>query len=105
MRLTERADITTYEFENVPDESIGFLSGLVPVHPNAIVLAVARDRLREKALFGELEIPIPGFAAVDSQADLERAADFDAAWARLGVARAILERFIFAFHAARGPST
>ena len=121
-QLAARADVLTYEFENVPEESIGFLSGLAPVHPNANVLAAARDRLREKALFRELDIPTPPFAAVDTRADLERAAariglpavlktrtlgydgkgqavlrnagDLDAASARLGGARLILEGFV-----------
>ena len=121
-RLAARADVLTYEFENVPGESVEFLSGLTTVHPNAKALAAARDRLREKALFRELDIPTPPFAAVDTRADLKRAAariglpavlktrtlgydgkgqallrnagDLDAAWARLGGARLILERFV-----------
>ncbi len=121
-RLAREVDVATYEFENVPEESIGVLSELVAVHPNANVLAVARDRLREKALFRELAVPTPRFAAVHTRADLERAVakiglpavlkkrtlgydgkgqavlrsagDFDAGWARLGGARSILERFV-----------
>ena len=121
-RLAARADLSTYEFENVPEESVEFLSGLGTVHPNARALAAARDRLHEKALFREMGIPIPPFAAVDTRADLERAAvriglpavlktrtlgydgkgqavlrsagDLDAAWVRLGDARLILEGLV-----------
>ena len=71
--LAERADVVTYEFENVPGESVEFLSRLTTVHPNAKALASARDRLPEKNLFRELGIPTPPFVAVDTRADLERA--------------------------------
>lgn len=120
--LARRADVVTYEFENVPETSIEFLSGHVPVFPGGEALAVARDRLREKNLFARLGIPTPPFAAVDSLADLKCAVDriglpavlktrslgydgkgqavlrqtgdIETAWARLGGAPLILEGFV-----------
>jgi 5-(carboxyamino)imidazole ribonucleotide synthase len=71
--LARVADVVTYEFENVPDASINFLARHVDVFPSARALAIARDRLAEKALFQQLGIATPPFAAVNSQADLERA--------------------------------
>jgi len=57
----------------VPDESVAFLAESVTVRPGAASLAAARDRLREKTLFCDLEIPTPRFAPVDSRAELDRA--------------------------------
>ena len=71
--LARRADVVTYEFENVPDESIHFLAEHVTVLPSAAPLAAARDRLGEKTLFQSLGIATPPFVAVDSHADLEEA--------------------------------
>ena len=121
-RLAGRVDVVTYEFENVPEENVRFLSMRVPVFPPREALASARDRLREKRLFRELGIPTPAFAAVDSlaglrqavtdiglpavlktrslgydgkgQALLRRMEDLASAWEALGGAPAIVEAFV-----------
>jgi len=67
-------DVVTYEFENVPAESVAYLSEKLPVYPPARALAVSRDRLKEKTLFRELGIPTPEFRAVNSLDDLKEAA-------------------------------
>ena len=72
-------DIATFDFENVPAGSAQWLSERVPMFPNPRALGTSQDRLAEKTLFGELGIPVPGYVAVDTPADL------DAAIARLGV--------------------
>lgn len=70
--LAEIADVVTYEFENVPARSVEFLSGKVAVYPPAQALAVAQDRLNEKTLFREMNIPTPKFAPVKSLAELQQ---------------------------------
>ncbi|MGM0595047.1 MAG: 5-(carboxyamino)imidazole ribonucleotide synthase [Pseudomonadota bacterium] len=72
-QMAERCDVVTYEFENVPETSIEFLSQRVPVFPDARALATARDRLNEKSLFHELDIDTVPFVPVDSQQDLKQA--------------------------------
>ncbi|KAA2283925.1 5-(carboxyamino)imidazole ribonucleotide synthase [Arenimonas fontis] len=107
-----RVDVVTFDFENVPAESAGWLAERVPVFPSPRALAVAQDRMAEKTLFRDLGIPVPPFAAVDSRETLDAAlaaigtpcilktrrlgydgkgqfrlrgpADADAAWAALG---------------------
>lgn len=74
-QLAQQVDLITFEFENVPAETVAFLSQLVPVYPMAEALRVARDRLTEKTLFQDLNIPVAPFAPVSSQADLEAAAE------------------------------
>ncbi|MFO1090390.1 MAG: 5-(carboxyamino)imidazole ribonucleotide synthase [Hyphomicrobiales bacterium] len=68
-------DVVTYEFENVPVETAAHLAHQVPVAPSADVLAVTQDRIHEKTYVAGLGIPVPGFAAIDSAADLGPALD------------------------------
>ena len=72
-QLADQVDLVTFEFENVPAETVAFLSQYVPVFPGAEALRIARDRLNEKTLFRELNIPVAPFAAIDSQQDLNAA--------------------------------
>lgn len=73
-RMAESVDLVTFEFENVPAETVAFLSKYVPVYPAAESLRIARDRWFEKSMFKELGIPTPEFADIQSQADLDAAA-------------------------------
>jgi 5-(carboxyamino)imidazole ribonucleotide synthase len=121
-RLAEACDVVTYEFENVPLESLRYLSRKVPVYPPVSALEATQDRLEEKNLFRELGIETPDFVAVSSQQELEsaiqeiglpsvlktrrmgydgkgqlilkEAADVAGAWQRLGGVQAILEAFV-----------
>ncbi len=72
MEFCRRIDIATYEFENVPDETARFVSGLKPLHPSPRALAVGQDRMTEKQLFDELGIPVPNYEPVGSRDDLDR---------------------------------
>lgn len=72
-QLAERADVVTYEFENVPSEVAEFLSTHTQVHPSPQALAVAQDRLLEKNFFNGLGIATPAYRAVDSLAGLQAA--------------------------------
>ena len=121
-RLAEACDVVTYEFENVPLESLRYLSRKVPVYPPVSALEATQDRLNEKNLFRELGIDTPDFLPVSSQAELEsalekiglpsvlktrrmgydgkgqvvlkEAADVAGAWEQLGGVPAILEAFV-----------
>lgn len=72
-QLAERADVVTYEFENVPAEVADFLATHTQVHPSPKALAVAQDRLVEKSFFHDIDIPTPAYAAVDSLESLKQA--------------------------------
>jgi 5-(carboxyamino)imidazole ribonucleotide synthase len=73
--FASRVDVATFDFENVPAQSAGWLSGRVPVFPAPRALAVAQDRLAEKTLFGELGIPVPPFADIASRGALDAAVE------------------------------
>jgi 5-(carboxyamino)imidazole ribonucleotide synthase len=66
-------DVVTYEFENVPVASARFLAALKPLHPGAVALEVAQDRLREKAFIGGLGIAVAPWRPVVSLAELDSA--------------------------------
>jgi 5-(carboxyamino)imidazole ribonucleotide synthase len=72
-RFANGLDRVTYEFENVPVESVKILAKRVPVFPSPKALEVAQDRLREKTLFRELGIATADFMPVQNPADLAAA--------------------------------
>lgn len=71
--LAAKADVVTYEFENVPAEATRILNDHVAVFPPTAALATTRERLHEKNLFTQLGIPVAPFAAIDSLDELHQA--------------------------------
>jgi len=71
--LAEKADIVTYEFENVPAHVAEFLSSHTTVYPPANALAVAQDRLLEKNFFNQLGIRTAPYQQIDCLDDLVQA--------------------------------
>lgn len=63
-------DVVTFEFENVPYESVHLLESLVPVRPGWNVLRVSQDRLVEKDFINNLGIPTTPYRAVRRVEDL-----------------------------------
>jgi 5-(carboxyamino)imidazole ribonucleotide synthase len=73
--LAATCDVITYEFENVPVEALQQIGSDAPIFPPANALRLAQDRLDEKRLFEQLEIPLPGYRTIDSREDIEAAVD------------------------------
>jgi 5-(carboxyamino)imidazole ribonucleotide synthase len=73
--LADTCDVITYEFENVPVAALQHIEGVAPVYPPATALRHSQDRLDEKELFKELDIPLPGYHAIDTRTDIDVAAD------------------------------
>ena len=73
-RFAEGLDVVTFESENVPLETVQFLSERVPVMPSLAALRTAQDRLHEKLAFAELGIPTAPYAEVNSFDELQSAA-------------------------------
>jgi 5-(carboxyamino)imidazole ribonucleotide synthase len=67
--LSRLCDIITYEFENIPNEAIHFLTQYISVYPPVVALEVSQDRIYEKNFFRRLNIPVPAHAAVRTEAD------------------------------------
>jgi len=71
--LGEFSDAITFEFENVPPETVEILAQSKPANPPAAALATARDRWSEKSLFQKLNIETARLGLVDDQGSLEQA--------------------------------
>jgi 5-(carboxyamino)imidazole ribonucleotide synthase len=69
-RFASSCDVITYEFENVPCETVHFLSNLTPVYPPPRALEVSQDRLVEKEFLQSLHIATPRFRAASSEEEL-----------------------------------
>jgi 5-(carboxyamino)imidazole ribonucleotide synthase len=63
-------DLVTFEFENIPVQTVRFLEGKVAVFPGSSSLEPAQDRLAEKRLISGLGVPVAPFAEVSKQADI-----------------------------------
>lgn len=72
--LADTCDVITYEFENVALDALAEIEDLVPVYPPLRALQHSQDRLDEKQLFSQLQIPLPGYHPVDTRDDLDAAA-------------------------------
>lgn len=73
-RLREFAqdvDVITYEFENIPLESIKFLEGLKPVYPSSAILEASQERLKEKKMLNDMGLPTTRWAAAQSAEDIK----------------------------------
>ena len=68
-------DVVTLEWENVPPEAVATLSRMVPVRPGAPVLAVTRDRIREKTFINRLGIATAPWCPAHSAADVAGATE------------------------------
>ena len=124
--LGRRADVVTFDFENVPESSASLIESLCPVYPPPRALFESQDRLREKTMMQSLGIPVAPFCPVSSRPELLAAVqaiglpcvlktrrfgydgkgqavlrfqeDLERAWQQLGDSELICEGFV-AFHA------
>ena len=121
-RLAEASDVITYEFENIPAESLRQMATLRPVFPDPSILHICQHREREKQFLQSSGFPCPKFEVVASAADLaaalkkfsgktrlkssafgydgkgqlavEPGANAASVWSQLGIPRAILEEHV-----------
>jgi 5-(carboxyamino)imidazole ribonucleotide synthase len=123
-RFAHSVDVITFEWENIPVETLEFLEEFRPVHPSPSVLRIAQDRLDEKRFVAQAGLSTTEFAEVESVDELRRAlesigtpsvlksarfgydgksqtkiektddASLKAAWEEIGARRAILEGFV-----------
>jgi 5-(carboxyamino)imidazole ribonucleotide synthase len=72
-QLSQRCEVLTFDWENIPVEALENLPGPARISPPLRALAAAQDRLTEKRTFELLGIPTTRYAAVDSRETLELA--------------------------------
>ena len=66
-------DVLTFEFENVPTETVEWAAEFCEVRPSANVLHICQHRLREKQFLAGAGLPLPRFMPVTSAAELAEA--------------------------------
>ena len=77
-RFAAGVDVLTFEFENVPADTVRWASEHCLVRPDATALAIAQNRIREKTFLADAGFPVAPWAEVTDAAGLADAA------ARLG---------------------
>jgi 5-(carboxyamino)imidazole ribonucleotide synthase len=71
--FAQSVDVITFEFENVPAETLEMLDAITVVRPKPSVLFTTRHRLREKEFIRAQGIATAPFAPVRSEAELAEA--------------------------------
>jgi 5-(carboxyamino)imidazole ribonucleotide synthase len=120
--FADQVDVVTFEFENIPADSVRVLAEHVPVRPGWRVLETAQERVTEKCFFNDLGIETAPWRAVASRSELDNAvaeiglpavlktcrfgydgkgqakirdlSELDAAWKAVAGGPAILEGFV-----------
>ncbi len=64
--FSEKVDVISYEFENIPVETIRYLKKLKPVYPNESLLEASQDRITEKLYLNSIKIPTARWSAPKS---------------------------------------
>ena len=68
-------DLLTFEFENIPRQTIDWCAAECEVRPEGSILHTAQNRLREKDFLSAAGIPVAPYRAVRSPNDLASACD------------------------------
>lgn len=71
--FAQSVDVITFEFENIPAETLEMLDAITAVRPKPSVLFTTRHRLREKEFIRSCGIATAPFAPVRSEAELAEA--------------------------------
>ncbi len=67
--LCDRADIVTYEFENVDSQILHEVAKRRPLYPSIYLLKLTSDRLTEKEMFASLGIATAPYLKIEKQED------------------------------------
>lgn len=68
-------DVLTYEFENIPLETVRQVACIRPLRPSEYSLKISQDRLNEKIFLREQNLSTASFFDFKDEADLQRALD------------------------------
>lgn len=70
--LVDQSDTFTVETENIPVETLNFLSKFGPMRPSANCIGICQDRIREKSFISNIDIPVVPYFKVTSESDIQR---------------------------------
>lgn len=69
--LAERAEVLTYEFENVDVDALIYIQEFIKIPQGTDLLAITQDRLMEKTFLEESNIVIAPYATIVSPTDIQ----------------------------------
>ncbi len=72
-KFAESVDVVTFEFENIPHESVKVLENIVPVRPGWKTLYIAQNRVREKDFLNSIGVATTKYEKITSAKSLEEA--------------------------------
>ena len=75
--MARHCAVITTEFENIPAVTLAYLAKSVPVHPSAKTMHIAQHRRLEKEFFRQQGLGTAEFLALESEADLDNARNFN----------------------------
>lgn len=67
-----QVDAVTFEFENLPYETLKFIEKHSDLNPNAYSLYISQDRIREKNFVNDLSITTTKYFAINNLQDLQK---------------------------------
>ena len=73
--FVNKVDVITYEFENIPYETLNEINKIKPVLPKPSVNRIIQHRLAEKDFINNLNIRTTRYVAIGKKSDLESAED------------------------------
>ena len=76
IEFVNQVDIVTYEFENIPYETLNEINKLKPVLPKPSVNRLVQHRLAEKDFINNLNIRTTRYASIEKKLDIESLQDF-----------------------------
>jgi 5-(carboxyamino)imidazole ribonucleotide synthase len=74
--FVNKVDIVTYEFENIPYETLDKINKIKPVLPKPSVNRIIQHRLAEKDFINKLNIRTTRYAYIEKKSELESLKDF-----------------------------
>lgn len=83
--FADSVDVITYEFENIPVETVRYLQKIKPVYPDDRLLEIAQHRPTEKKFLNDIGIATARWGVAT------KAADIDAVMSEMKIAHAILK--------------
>jgi 5-(carboxyamino)imidazole ribonucleotide synthase len=75
-QLIAKVDLITYEFENIPYETLNEINKLKPVLPKPSVNRLIQHRLAEKDFINKLNIRTTRYVSIEKKSDIETLEDF-----------------------------
>ena len=76
LEFLNQVDIVTYEFENIPFETLNEINKVKPVLPKPSVNRLIQHRLAEKDFINKLNIRTTRYVSIEKKSDIEALEDF-----------------------------